>query len=179
MHRRQSGAVLFISMVLMSALSILGLTAMRNALREEKIAQSAQDMNLASEAAESALRQGQYRLRDHEIGSTDSGLSKSWLPGARAPDLSTPEWESDRPYHLSVTDMAFNSDTLDARTTPLRPKYWVEEVGVETKDLGRGHLNIEFTRPLNIRYYRIIARGLGLSGKNEILLETMLIESSH
>jgi len=60
--RRQTGSVLFISLMLLLMLTILGVTAMNNVTLEERMAGNLRDTDLAFQAGEAALRDGENWL---------------------------------------------------------------------------------------------------------------------
>lgn len=184
---RQEGNILFISIVMLTALSILGLSAMRTSMTEEKISQSVQDLHLATEAAESALRHGQRFLKNAYQRDTDSGFYKTWeLDGPPPPDLSISAWNtgeapdtSVKPYYqLSSADMQMDSGVFTSRTQQPLPKFVLEEIAVEGADLTKGHEADEIGDPRETSYFRVIGRGLGLSDQNEIMLESLIIENT-
>lgn len=61
--KHQSGAVLIISMIMLLALTIIGITSSSVTGLEEKMAANTKDMNLAFQAAEAALREGEASLK--------------------------------------------------------------------------------------------------------------------
>lgn len=62
--KRQAGAVLFISLIMLLVLSVIGVTAMQTTTLEEKMAGNLRDQTLAFQAAEAALREGEVWLGD-------------------------------------------------------------------------------------------------------------------
>ena len=183
----QQGNILFISIVMLTALSILGLSAMRTSMTEEKISQSVQDMHLATEAAESALRHGQRFLKNASQRDTDAGFYKTWeLDGPAPPDLSQVAWNkgeapdtSVRPYYqLTAADMQMSGTVFTSLTTQPLPKFILEEIAVEGADLTKGHEADEIGDPRETSYFRVISRGLGLNQQNEIILESLIIENT-
>jgi type IV pilus assembly protein PilX len=64
--KQQSGAVLFICLILMLLLTMIGVTGTQVTSLEEKMAGNMRDKNLAFQAAESALRAGEQSARDTE-----------------------------------------------------------------------------------------------------------------
>ncbi len=58
----QSGAVLFVSLIMLLVLTVIGVTAMQTTTLEEKMAGNLRDQTLAFQAAEAALREGETWL---------------------------------------------------------------------------------------------------------------------
>lgn len=63
-HRSQ-GFALIIALVLLVAISLIGVTTIRTALIEQKLATASLDRNIALQAAETALRLGEARALNH------------------------------------------------------------------------------------------------------------------
>ena len=57
--RRQSGAVLVIGLIILVVLTLLGVQGMRTNVAQERMASNMRERNLAFQAAEAALRQGE------------------------------------------------------------------------------------------------------------------------
>lgn len=72
-HRGQSGTVLVISLAMLFAALILGLSAARNALEGEKAARNDRDRRIAFEAAEAALTDAELDIEN----SPDAARSRS------------------------------------------------------------------------------------------------------
>lgn len=60
--RRQDGAVLIVVLVLLLAMTILGMLSLRGALMEERMGAGMYDRSVAFQAAEAALREAEQRL---------------------------------------------------------------------------------------------------------------------
>jgi len=60
--RKQRGTILFVSLIILLLLTILGVTAMSNVTMEERMAGNLRDGDLATQAAEAALRSGEAWL---------------------------------------------------------------------------------------------------------------------
>lgn len=60
---RQSGVVLIVGLVLLLVLTLLGVGAMRSAVLEERMTNNTQDLQIAFQFAEAALREGEALLQ--------------------------------------------------------------------------------------------------------------------
>ncbi len=172
------------SIVLLAALSILGLSSMRTALTEEKIAQSIQDLHIATEAAESALRHGQRQLKTAHQKTFQDGFTATHDLGQPPHNLphNLTDWESDI-YQLAITDMSVDRTSKaldsDSKVAAWLPKYRLEEFFLPGNELDTGSsISSEEKSLRSTSYFRVIARGLGLDGKNEIMLESVVIEGT-
>lgn len=61
-HKAQSGVVLFVSLMLLMILSMIGVTVARMQTVEERMARNENNRQLATQAAEAALRNAEYQL---------------------------------------------------------------------------------------------------------------------
>lgn len=68
---KQSGAVLFISLIILLIMTLLGITGMQTTILEEKMAGNYRDQTIAFQAAESTLRDAEKDIRSSRI----SGLT--------------------------------------------------------------------------------------------------------
>ena len=64
---RQNGSVLVISLIILVAMTLIGITAMRTSVLEEKMAGNLRDKELAFQAAEAALRAAEQNIQDSVI----------------------------------------------------------------------------------------------------------------
>lgn len=168
------------SIVMLAALSILGLSSMRTALTEEKISQSIQDLHIATEAAESALRHGQRQLKTAYQKKFQDGFSSTHELGSVPPNLG--DWENDI-YQLVISDLQVDRSSKaldsDAKVSAWLPKYRLEEFFLPGNELDSGGpTSAEEKGPRSTSYFRVIARGLGLDGRNEVMLESVVIEQT-
>lgn len=60
--RSQAGAVLVVSLVILTVMTMIGITAMQTTIMQERMAGNSRDLNLAFEAAEVANREGENWL---------------------------------------------------------------------------------------------------------------------
>ena len=86
-HRplRQNGAALFVSLALLLALSIIGVSAVRSAILQERMTRNAWDGLLAFQAAEAALLEGERHLVEQVRSTepfTDAGSAGLWTASA-------------------------------------------------------------------------------------------------
>ena len=130
--QHQSGTILLISLVLLAVITLLGLSSMKTALTGERIAGHVQDLHLANESAESALRRGQRRLRRvaHSITTPEMHISIPLPPGApenpdqpvNPPDLTN--WSS-RTIEVAASELVKPAND-DSETPVPQPLYKLE-----------------------------------------------------
>lgn len=63
--RRQRGAVLIVSLIMLLVMTLLGVSSMKGSAMEEKMTRNLHDKNLAFQAAEAALRAAEQHIRDN------------------------------------------------------------------------------------------------------------------
>ena len=134
--RRQHGASLVFGLVFLLVLSIIAITAMRMSLLDERMAGFSREQNIAFQAAETVLRDGEAAIKSKainaELSFTDTCTNGLCLPATG--DV-TPRWQS-----IDWTDS--NSRKLNASTAaalinmPSTPRYIVELLGGD--DCGGG-----------------------------------------
>lgn len=130
----QQGAVLLLSMVLMLALTVIGVSSMQGTIFDEKMAGNSRDVNLAFQAAESGLRNGELWLFDqtsapvadntasagvyaeNALGTSSwwQGSSSTWW-GSKAIAMSGVQGVAEQPTRIIEKDI-FLSDSLDTGT---------------------------------------------------------------
>ena len=177
--RRQKGNALLVSLALLGALSILGVSAMRIALTEEKISRNVQELHLTTESAQSGLRFGQQFLENNAHLSAPEGYYKSYGTNATVPNLNATSWINSKSYQLSAIDLArTDSDFSQAYIDQQRPRFMLEEFKVVTdKNIGSS-LSAEQQQIKGTTYYRVISRGIGIGARDNPGGSTIMIEST-
>lgn len=172
-RKRQKGAVLIVSMLLLIIMTLLGLSSMRNTTLEEKMAGNSRDIQLAFNAAEAALRQAETYLQVASlppfvnISFDTDGNHTGGVGGYYQAD--TTIWKN-----IDWSDVDDGSGTgmvLSVSATPLQgvaaqPAVYIEEMPAI---LTGGSL--EAGTPLTTGMYRITARGVGGSNTAVAILQ--------
>lgn len=114
--KRQQGAALLVSLVLLVALSLLGISAMQGTIMQERMSVNQRDIEIAFNNAESALRGGEawLQLPGNDIVALDNDRLASLRNWDPRPDEAG-SWESRTDVTGSV---ALSEQLLDH---PLRP----------------------------------------------------------
>jgi type IV pilus assembly protein PilX len=172
-RRNQTGIVLFMSLVILLILTILGLSSVQTTSLQERMSRNASDSNLAFQAAESALRDGEDSLDGYgsltafdRDGGTGTGREA-------APD-EVPNWEA--------VDWSASTDTctgcIQAETaisgTATQAKYVVEHVKTVLSDSDRLNLNNigVTTGSGKTDVFRVTAFGVGGTDTARVMLQS-------
>lgn len=165
----QSGVSLIVVMVLLIAVSLLGIAVLRSSAMQERMSANMRDRSLAMQGAETALRYAQQDL----LGVVPATPADAWdikTPTAAdcssvsiCPAGSAPAWRA-----VPVASFNFTAAGLAAA-----PEYWVEYLGV-----GPGYKGSCDTLPISVDcqspMYRINARSRA-EGRADVVLQSNVI----
>lgn len=154
--RRQHGAVLAISLILLLIMTIIGVTAAQMTGLEEKMAGNFRDRNLAFQAAETALRAGEEKVKSLPA----CPILAAAANGGFYAHNSTPNIGDGDNSVWSTSNSAFNyTGVLLASTTQTaQPKYIIQCVN---------------SAPQANSLYRITARGTGGTTDAVVILQSV------
>lgn len=158
--QRQTGAALIVSLVLLLIMTVLGVTAMRTTTLQERMAGNLRDNNLAFQAAEAALREGEDLLEAATVPpftgvngllqvQTDAGQPSFW---------NAYNWDDD----------ARAAAAPDPDNVAEAPRYVVEEL----PPLPAQGDSLRFGALPDVGFYRVTARGVGGSTDAVSILQT-------
>ena len=183
----QKGAALVTSLIILLILTILGVSAMSGSSLEEIMAGNMRDQNVAFDAAEAALRDGERRIESwggvRPIAATDtSTISELYIDGIVLPSAGTPCADyGECPFDLNIwgdvsalvwgigTSGLAQTYSLGALSSSAPPLYIIEDLG-EIIGSGGADWRASVSRS-GITMYRITARGSGLSENSVVLLQ--------
>jgi type IV pilus assembly protein PilX len=172
---KQSGAVLFVGLILLVMLTLLGITALQVSTLEERMAGNSRDRNLAFQAAESALRDAERDIQGVKIDGTaattvrtngpisgmtgaDSSCTAGLcckLNGLICVEPSSPVYQN---FSLNASpSIAYGTYTAAPALTgglSQQPRYLIEPFQKQS-----------------VNYYRITARGYGINNFTQVTLE--------
>jgi type IV pilus assembly protein PilX len=172
-RRNQTGIVLFMSLVILLILTILGLSSVQTTSLQERMSRNASDSNLAFQAAESALRDGEDSLKGYgSLTSFDDtggpGTSRERAP-TEVPNWDRVDWS---PSTDTCTD-CFIADTVISGTAT-QAKYIVEHIKTVLSDGDRLNLNNigVTTGSGKTDVFRITAFGVGGTDTARVMLQS-------
>jgi type IV pilus assembly protein PilX len=126
----QTGAVLFVSLIMLVVVTLMGVIAMKSSTLQEKLAAAAMDQNVAFQAAESALRDAEMYINNNL--SSASGFSSTCIDGLCLPSTtSVSAWDSITDWSTSALPIVFGSQTAapPIASVARQPKYIIELMG--------------------------------------------------
>ncbi len=186
----QRGAVLIMALVLLLAMTLLGLTGVRTIVQEEKMAAATQDRNLAFQAAEAALREGEAAVAtlvaadqvpaDRSQADYDAAYASANC-SAKAPTCDTtrgicarplpgcvPRWEAGAsPAAPWVAGPTLGSGNLSVST-----QYFIEVMSRKTECVSQ----IQHQDVLGqCTAFRVTARNAVQDGRAQVMLQTVYV----
>jgi type IV pilus assembly protein PilX len=155
---RERGAVLIVSLVFLLVLTVLGVAALRNTTLEERMAGNLRDANLAFQAAEAALREGEQFLQ------------QATLPAfAGANGLLLMQDDAGQPDFWNNHAWGANSRTAGAvGGTAAAPQFVIEELPA----LPAEGDSARFGALPEVGFYRVTARAVGGTTDAVSILQT-------
>lgn len=172
--KKQSGAILVLSLVLIIVLTLIGITAMKTSTFEERMAFNLQDSNLAFQAAESALREAERTIDaktalPHELPCPDDGGCSSievLISSSTAFD------DVDDFRSMSYSSWVSNGQEISNAVsgTAANARYIIREVRFVPDSLNVGH-----GVPPGRYLYEITAIGVGETDRAEKVLQSTFL----
>lgn len=169
MHRpaSQHGTALIISLIILLLMTLLGVTGMQTTLVQERIAGNTRDRNLAFEAAEAALRQGESYLANNAVVGPFNNANGLYQPGTAA----EPVWQGENFWDTASHYVQVDGFSAAGTVLAQSPGYIIEELAPAPAD-PTGSLAADEPLP-TMRFYRITARGWGGSNTAIVQLQTV------
>lgn len=167
--KKQAGAVLAISLIMLLLLTLIGTTGMSVTSLEEKMAGNMRDRNLAFQAAESALVAGEIAAATATPTVTCPGTNPDgyYLPLDQNCDgtkETTPIWDNSATWTTDGKFVKFDNDdnasTIDLTALSDHPRYIVEYMGPCAASCGKR--------------YRITARATGGSASTIVMVQSII-----
>ena len=162
----QRGAVLAVSLVMLVVLTLIGITAMRTATLQERMAGAMRDQGLAFQAAEAGLHAGEEYLR---------GLSRPIA--LNDPDNGLYHWDTS-PLSAAGTPKWRTADFSLAGVVA-KPQFVIEQLGASSPIDGMPTeavveslaADTDFTEEEG-QLFRVTARAVGGSDAAEVILQS-------
>ncbi len=158
----QSGAALMVSLMILLVLTLIGVTSMSGTILEEKMASGVRNQNLAFQAAEAALRDGEIWLVTNCVGPCPPPVGELGSFGNLAAQNDT--WWNDNAREYGVAGIK------EIRRVSSDPRYIMEKRGNPRRS-GSLAVGTKY-RVLTNNYFRLTARGTGGNTSAEAILQS-------
>lgn len=172
----QSGVVMAISLIILLALTIIGITSMQVTGTEEKMAANSKNTAMAFQAADTALRAAEltlagtspptFSVANNGIGGLYTTLGVGALPSY----YQSIDWDSTntvKPYAV------YTSGTLTGIHHP--PAYIIEQLATSTTEGASSSLESTSSASESVdeTWYRITARAIGTDHNAVVILQSI------
>lgn len=163
---RQRGMTLIVGLIMVLLMTLVGMAAIRGSSMQELMAGNMRDRNLAFQAAEAGLRQGENQLTNATLPAFDGttvGLYEA-IDGSS----STGFWDA---YGW---DAASASTSMGLEYVKAQPRYVIEEV-TSASTLSADGGAIDFASTLKTEetvFYRVTSRGEGGTDGAVVILQS-------
>ena len=162
MHQ-QRGAVLIISLIMLLVLTLLGVSSMRTTTLEEKMAGNLRDKNLAFQAAETALRDGEDLIETLVATSSFDGTSGRLGSADTDPDFfATATWSN-------TDSIAYSGTMSDVAVQPRYIVKFIKQVSSNDGSMKVGGYGLRGTNTVN--NFRVTAKGTGRTATSSAILQ--------
>ncbi len=171
---KQKGAVLAVGLILLLVLSLIGVTNMSKVNTSEHLAGNERDANLAFQAAEAALLEGERTISDltgtaptpqvcenGDCNCTDGSCTTTIWDGENAVVWDDIDWDN---QSRTISDDNISGNDYGTTTLASSPRYVIEFVGLA---------NFSLTNPIPLHYYRITSRAQGSTPESEVILQSV------
>lgn len=165
---KQQGAVLAIGLILLLVLSLVGVTNMNKVTTAENLAGNERDANLAFQAAEAALLEGEHKISilpagtaPNPVGNCSGIACKTAILDKRDEIWKDPNWDA-KSRVLSDDNIAGNDYGVGILAAA--PTYMIEFLANDEEDASN---------PIQLYYYRITARAKGSTPESEVILQSV------
>lgn len=171
LYKQQKGAVLIVSLFILLIMTLVGITSMSTTTLEEKMAGNMRDKNVALQATEAALEDGEGWLAS--LGNKPADVSSCGTPPCDVwkldilPDLSSqsPTWWQTNAREYGTVN---TKDISDVNQDP----YYV----IEAQSYVRDSLDAGQNPPTGRSFYRVTARGTGGSDNAQAVLQSTYVK---
>ncbi|MDH5835548.1 pilus assembly PilX family protein [Luteimonas kalidii] len=159
--RAERGISLVIVLILLVAVSVLGIAVLRSSAMQERMSANLRDRNLAVQSTEAALRFAQDQVLAGAAWDTNVPDGDSCSEDGICPTGSAPSWQD-------LPDTQYDSDLI-----PEPPQYWIEYLG--QGPARRGSCD-QIPQPLDCfsPMYRVTARTRS-EGRADVTMQANII----
>ena len=170
MKKKQTGVALIVSLIMLILMTLLGVTAMKTSLMEEKMAGNSRDLSLAFQAGETALREAELWLANQTVepNPDNTASNRIWTLNAMDPDLTNAAnwWQERNQAWWSSNAVTYSGAGLTTVNTPPAAVTEFKQFVPDSLLVGSG------TAETGMTYYQVTAKGTGGSDQSRVLLQS-------
>lgn len=164
-RHKQQGVVLAVALIMLVLITLLGMSAMRSTIMEERMASNSRNDNIAFQLAETTLRRAEANLlADPQATSILSALNQTVGLGTGSKDCEIALNSEDFTDQVRWDDIACDYNGT-AGAGVARAHYIIEFIRAETPA-------VPGSNPLRNCYYRVTARGYGPDVNSAVTLQS-------
>ncbi len=161
----QRGAILVTSLLLLIVLTVLGVAMMRMTSMQERMAGNTRDLNVALQAAEAALRDGEDRLSPTRL---PSKIRATNYPGCVFCEVNSSLPVDATQYDWTTAQEYAKAGPQDMAGVAELPRYLIADLGYVPDSQVQGFNDTATGRD----FYQVTARSTGASGQANTILQT-------
>lgn len=164
--KTQQGAVLIFGLILLLALTLIGISSMQGSVFNEKMAGNSRDRNFAFQAAESALRDGELWLTNNPVQplANPTGSNGVWSPNSPGAgnwwQSGGAPWANGAPSIVTLNGIS---------NIQAQPQRLIEEDKFVKDNLSVGQQQ----SATGLNYYRVTTKASGGTDKAIVQLQSM------
>jgi type IV pilus assembly protein PilX len=156
--RKQNGVVLIVAMVLLLIMTMVGVSAMRSSITNERMAMHTYDRGLSFQAAEAALREAEQIVSASKPTPADGAPCANGICGRLSPQAA-PLWESQAGWR--------NASAVVHGSISITPQFLIEYQGGGFS-CRPGNANADLT----CKRYQVVARSNAGNDRAEVILQS-------
>lgn len=170
----QSGMALVTALIFLVVLTLLGISAMQLNFFEERMAGNSRDLNIALQAAEAALRDGEMDINKNITLSTP--FDSICTNGLCTPPTVSTQWWKTLDWTDTAKTRAYGAYTSSTNLAyaKTQPKYIIEKLATLPIPAGQD-ITLGIKPPTAGIAYRITARGVGVQPETIVFLQSIYV----
>lgn len=171
-RNKQQGSVLVISLIILLALTMIGVSGMRSTTMEEKMTGAMRDKTMALQAAEAGLVRGEQFFQPLVGTGAFDGTGGQYGPTDAEPDyFDSATWSDSNSigYTTAITNVATPSALPGVASQPRFILKYVRDMEGTNTSLNMGGYGQQKINAVSD--FMITARGVGASGNSVVILQ--------
>ena len=168
MHKKQTGAVLIVSLIILVALTLFVLSGSNSVVMQEKMVSAVRDMHVSLEIAESGIADAESAIEAlSDVTSFDTtGTNGLYSEGHGPTDLFADTlWADSNITHLATANTVISKS---------QARYFIEYLGIYTSSNAITDNSVKTygakSSESDISLFKIVSRSLGINGNTERII---------